>query len=533
MAVGVKPAVSRFAQMLRDGTIGAFTGENLGRTVHYSVFGAGSAGDPKNMSPDDMWKAQPNLRTVVDFYARHTSQLKLHTYKRQEDGAERVHDEAISKILRRPNPSTTGTELIYSLVADMALHDEGFLWVKPADPVAQLYVIPAGWVSRNKVHALAGPDSYTVQWGDDSEPTKIPADQMLEFKGWTPNDPSRGTSPVDTLRLILEERHSAQKYRNQVWRSSGRMGGTFTRPENAPKWNDAARRRFMRMVDDFTGNGGSRAGQDMLLEDGIKYERVSLAAKDEQFVEAAKLSLETVAQVYQVNPTMIGLLDNANFASVREFRRGLYGDTLGPVLARLEDRFNEFLLPMLGAPDDIYVEFNVEAKLRGSFEEQAGVVSKSTGGPWQTRNEARKLFNLPPLPGGDELITPKNVSIGGQASPEDGGEDTSDYEGAPGGESEPEDDVQEEAKHVEVIAKFLDHQRQSVNSRIGSGRKDWWDLGRWSRSLTAKLMDAGVPEDEAARLSLKANTAIHQRYLDAGVVPLSMDDLLPVLAAEG
>ena len=60
----------------------------------------------------------------------------------------------------------------------------------------------------------------------------------------------------------------------------------------------------------------------------------------------------------------------------------------------------------------MYVEFNVEERLRGRFEEQAEVTSKAVGAPWMTRNEARSMNNLPHVEGGDELVVPLNVSAG-------------------------------------------------------------------------------------------------------------------------
>lgn len=152
----------------------------------------------------------------------------------------------------------------------------------------------------------------------------------------------------------------------------------------------------------------------------MKLESTAFKSADEQWAESVKLSLETVAQVYQVNPTMVGVLDNANYSNVQAFNRQLYTNALGPDIALLEDRINGFVLPMLGAPDTYYVKFNVESKLRGSFEEQTNAMSTAIGSAWMTRNEGRALLDMPPIEGGDELIVPLNVIEGGQASPRDG-----------------------------------------------------------------------------------------------------------------
>jgi phage portal protein BeeE len=87
-----------------------------------------------------------------------------------------------------------------------------------------------------------------------------------------------------------------------------------------------------------------------MLEDGMTLSRVDFSAHDMQFIEGSRLALNTVASVYHVNPTMIGLLDNANYSNVREFRRMLYGDTLGPDHCQIEDRLNTFLVPQAGHP---------------------------------------------------------------------------------------------------------------------------------------------------------------------------------------
>ena len=81
----------------------------------------------------------------------------------------------------------------------------------------------------------------------------------------------------------------------------------------------------------------------------------------------------------------------------------------------------------------MYVEFNMAEKMRGSFEEQAAAASTATGRPWMTVNEQRARFNLPQLPGGDELITPLNVTEGGLASPRDTAPGPEDAEAVPKG----------------------------------------------------------------------------------------------------
>jgi hypothetical protein len=95
----------------------------------------------------------------------------------------------------------------------------------------------------------------------------------------------------------------------------------------------------------------------------------------------------------------------------------LYGDNLGPEIERFSQRINKKLVPLLADARKTYVEFNLQAKLAGSFEEQSALLLGAVGGPYMLRNEARAKLNMPAIDGGDELIVPLNVTPNGDQEP--------------------------------------------------------------------------------------------------------------------
>ena len=387
-----------------------------GREVNILVNSAGVDAMPEGLSPAQMWRTQPHLRTVVDFLARNVAQLGLHSFTR--DGEERVRDRTsqVAQVLcTRPNADMTTYDLITSLVGNFALYNRAYWYIAPNRAgEMEIHPFPSDWVTP-VYETLFKVKEYKIKPPEAKEPILASSEQIVAFEGWNPAGGS-GASPVETLRLILEEQYHSRAHRVQIWKRNGRVGSYLTRPAGAPGWDNNARKRFYEMFEAFVGDKGARAGGTPILEDGMELKRVGFNSSDEQWADSVKISLETVAQV---NPTMVGVLDSANYSNVREFNRSLYTNTLGPLLRMIESRLNAFVLPMLGAEEGQYVEFNVEEKLRGSFEEQATVTSQAVGAPWMTRNEARRMRNLPAVEGGDDLVTPLNVLIGGQASPQD------------------------------------------------------------------------------------------------------------------
>lgn len=481
--------------------------------------------DPSGLTATQMWQSQPHVRTVVSFLARNIAQLGLHTFERVNDtDRRRDHASPAARALAHVDGTMTTHELIYSLVVDLCLYDRAYWWVSLSSDSPSGWVIrrlPPEWVRPVQKNAWEVAE-YQVFVGKAVE--TVPADTILDFRGYQPGAALGSSSTIDALRETLTEQMESAKYRAKVWERGGRVSAVLNRPATAPQWSNEAREAFREdWYAKYTGQG-SRVGGTPILEDGMTLQTVDFSARDQQFVEAARLSLTTVAAAFHVNPTMIGQNEGANYASVREFRKMLYGDTLGPIIAQVEARLNAFLLPRLGMdPARFYVEFNIAEKLQGNFEDQAQQLQASVGGPYMTRNEARALQNLPALDGGDELIVPLNVITGGQASPLDSGSQNLRAAPTPTVKAAKRTRRELEIKapaatgeipteHADALADvfrgFFARQRRAVMSARGAKSPTWWDQERWERELQDDLLEAGLDVSTAAALGVLAELGV-------------------------
>ena len=511
-------------------------------TPRETVFAGGLpeilATEVRGISPAALFRTQPNLRTVVTFIARNFAQCRPHVFAVAPDGGRtRDWSSTAAQLLSRPNPAMTGFQLMFALRADRALHDVAYLWaVKTSDAPAGWYLwrIPPSWVEPVASNAFEY-GKFKVWNGRDY--IEIPAGEMIRFGGYSPVDPRRGSPAVEALRDVLAEQIQATKYRKKVWERGGRVSAVLSRPVDAPEWDTPQRDRFLEdWYASFTGNG-PRAGGTPLLEDGMKLEKVDYSASDNQWLEGVKLGFATVAQAFHVQPSMVGQTDGVSWASVREFRKMLYGETLGPDFTDFEDVLNAWLIPLVEPGGDRFVEFNVREKLQGDFETEAAVVSTSVGAPWWTRNEARRKYNLPPIDGGDDLVVPLNVLVGGQASPRDTAPKARESARRVEVKAEPRE-IPEGVrlrksrstdawakKYGEVLRDHVERQRSSVLSRMGAKSSgDWWNAERFNRELGADLLklhvaaaaDAGAAAyDDAGRDDLTYDENRTIKYLKA------------------
>jgi HK97 family phage portal protein len=507
-----------------------------------SVFDAGASSVQQaiiwalGLLPEQVWNTQPYVRTVVTFLARNIAQLGLQAFDRVSDTERiRIQDDPLARTIRRPNPNTTTYELIFGLVADKALYDRAYWLVSPAQDGAKTLtrLPPARVVAHIADDPLGSIKAFRLQT-IHGVPIDIPAERVLYFPGWNPTSAiGLPQSPIESIKSIISEQAAAFEFRQLAWANGLQTSQTISRPVGAT-WKPEQRDKFIEDVrSQFSGTGPRRNGV-LLLEDGMQLTGEQFSAREAQWIDAAKLSLALVASVYHVNPTMVGLLDNANYSNVREFHRALYSDTLGPIIASIEDRLNSFLVPMFSDGNE-YVEFNIAEKLQGSFEEQAAAMQTAVGAPWMLRSEARALVNLPPIDGADELVVPMNLITAGGGTPPGPAPSSSPTTGPPTSSvtARPLADVIELKRAVtdrqqtavsDVLSRYFGKQQAVVLSRLGAGDEQWWDAQRWNDTLMHDLravalsLSSVVGRDETRRLGFDPDAYSvdqTQRFIEA------------------
>ena len=477
----------------------------------------------EGMSPKQLYATQANLHAVVSFLSDSIAQLPLKVYHRNgESDRERDRDSVAAKLLWKPNADQTEYEFWNAVVIEYFLYGTAIVWLLP-DPYSesgyQLRILPRDWIVDSESTTAYALDSVTITARGNAPAVKVPKDDFIQFKMYSPGSPGSYQSPVAALTQTLMEQIQADKFRTQIWKSSGRFNAYITRPKDVAPWDDETKKRWVEAFREGWGSGGGSAGKMPLLEDGMEIKPYQFNAEQAQYAETKQLSREDVAAAYHVNPSLIWHTSTQTYASAKDNARALYADCLGPTIQMLQQRINSFLLPMIGADPDTYVIFDMNEKLKGSFEERASILQAAVGGPYMTRNEARADSNLPPIEGGDDLIVPLNVNNGFD-NPAVTTESASEPQEEPkmmrpisfkadeeillkGRSAKDEDEAV-----AGIISKFIKRQASSILPKIGAGR-DWWDEDRWNEELAEDLLPAleGISASHGREIARRLETS--------------------------
>lgn len=453
-----------------------------------------------------MYRQQPAVRAVVDFMARNVAQLNGKVYARLSDTDRmEVNDHPLARLLRNPNPRTTRYSHMFATVADIAIYDRAY-WriIRRQRQVAVYRISPAQLSIETDENGVR---TYRLLDG-----TVIPRSQLVIFPGYSPDTDVEGFSPLETLRRVLQEEMSAGVARAAMQANAARASAVIQRQAGLGDLSETARAR-LRANMDLLLSGPLNAGRVVMLEDGLTWNTPNYDAHQDEYVASRRLTYEEVAIVYFGPIGGRAWLETATATASQENHRQMYQDVLGPFLRYLQDEIELQLLPEVQpiGRETTYFEFNLADKLKGSFEEQARILTTAVGVPSVSVNEGRARMNLPRLDGDqfDVPVQPLNVLYGGQPAETIPTADPSTPMPPP---------LMAAASGVgDVLRRFFD--RQAVS--LASPKARSADRARWDRELAADLAEANVGAN-AATLAASVNETTFAMLEEFGWAPAAV-----------
>jgi HK97 family phage portal protein len=406
-----------------------------GGTVSYQPNGSVSYLNTFKQSYARMYTTQAAFRSVVDFLSRNVGGIHMKLSERQGDAQIPRPDHDFQAVVDHPSPGVSYSKLMTAIVADRSIYGTYAVWkirenfsptpnsqgfVPNSGKVVGLVRIPIPYISIQKL-SLTAPLMFQFTAGTN---IKIRPEDMIWGTLYDPESNIIGTPPAETLRQILGEEWAAAKNQENMWKKGPHGNTVFEQDANTPGLDPVAAENFKTdWRRRYGGITSEHAGEIPLMPVGISPKQITFDAQDQQYLQMRNFTREEVCHAFGFNPALLGITPS-NFASADSFHQQLYQDTLTPICVGIQEDFEEQLLypDFVGNDYDFAIDFNINAKLQGSFLEQAKIGQQAVGGPWMTMNEFRQKFQgLPPIPDGDQIIVPLNVVRGGgaQANPQD------------------------------------------------------------------------------------------------------------------
>lgn len=359
----------------------------------------------------------PAITQAIRTAAQGVARLELAAWTGKMEERRKLPRAWQSELFARPNDRQTRFELLEATEESLTARGNAFI-LKLADPRSgrpvELWalhpdqVAPAqtgdGWV----VYAGFG---FVDPFGRGDEVYEVPAARMLHLRGPGGAAVRLAPSPIarhaDTIAAAL----ARSSHERRMYEQGASVPWLFSFPADMT----AEQAREFRDLWQESYAGVQNAGRVPVIGGGPEVVKIGLSQRDAQFVESAQLSVEDVARIFNVTPSLLGVQrsDRPLSPEHEEDRWLRYG--LGPRLSRIEA--SVMADPdLFGRGSRVYPFFDTDDVIRGDIQTESEALTREVQAGIRLVDEARALRGLPPLPDGMGKI-PQVVPVGGQANP--------------------------------------------------------------------------------------------------------------------
>lgn len=340
----------------------------------------------------------PTCLAAIRAIAETIGGLPVQVFRRNPDGSRERDDSHPAAALLTGDwcPWSSSTESRTTLQTDALLHGAGYAQaVRVSGQVRELHRLEPTAVTP-ELNQDTGEPSYRVRQARGSDVVLPWSDVInLHVPGAAWNRP---INLVSLAREAIGLDITMAAYQGRLFSGGARPSGVFEHPKML------SAETLERLAKSFRDrHAGGNSGGTLILEDGMKFTPLSFSSVDLQFLELRRFAVQEIGRVFKVPATFIGDLERATWRNVEELSRQFLTFCLLPWLEVWESAISRVVF----TPQErtrFFVEFQTADLLRGDTAGRFAAYRNSAGGAWMTPNEVRRLENLPPVEGGDELI---------------------------------------------------------------------------------------------------------------------------------
>lgn len=337
--------------------------------------------------------------------AQAVSCLPLAMYERRGDNDRvRIDDDDVAEVIcDSPNEDQTPLEYWESQVAWMAATGNAYSEkvetgrrLSALQPMASTHC----WPFRDADGVLK------YNYSDRGKNEVLPREKVFHLRGFGFGG-DVGLSPIQFGAQAFGSAIAIDEAAGKLYGNGLQASGVLSSDKTLEK---DQREALQKIMERFVGS--TNAGKLMVLEAGLKYDRLALSPVDAQMLENKRFSVEEICRWWGVPPIIIGHAAQGQTmwgSGVEQILLAWLTLGIDPLCDRIEARIKKQLIRPTGNRRR-YAEFNREALLQMDSKSKAAFLSTMTQNGLMTRNEGRAKLNLPRVAGGDELTAQTNLA---------------------------------------------------------------------------------------------------------------------------
>ncbi|MEA5016927.1 MAG: phage portal protein [Candidatus Limiplasma sp.] len=325
----------------------------------------------------------------VRVIAETVASLPLHVFEAKEAGTEKAFAHPLYPILHdEPNGEMTSFILRETMLSHLLLWGNSYCQIlrNGRGQIIGLYPLIPDKMNVDRDSGGTLTYDYTMR---DGRIFRLRPEEVLHIPGLG-FDGIMGSSPIALEKNAIGLGMAAEEYGSRFFSNGATPSGVLTHP-NTVKNPQALRESW-----NAAYGGSANSGRVAILEENMKFERISMPNNEAQFLESRKFQVAEICRIFRVPPHLVGDLEHATFSNIEHQSISFGVHTIRPWLVRIEQAMNKALF----SPKEkgrFYARFNMDGLMRGAYKERMEGYAIGRQNGWLSANDIRDLENMNPL----------------------------------------------------------------------------------------------------------------------------------------
>lgn len=355
----------------------------------------------------DAFRQLPYLYSGATALAIASTKPTLKIYKRVGGEVEEVEDEDINRLIEKPNPFLSSRELRQITIINLAVTGNA-IWnsvgtredgiIDESNPPVELW-----WIKPEQIEIETDKEqfikAYKFKASSTSKEERIDPSAVIHFKLPNPDSYFWGLGMLQPSKNSAIMEFNAITYNKNFMSNDATPYGLFDFPNKPTK---EQLKQFRKMINQ-THKGGKKAGKFGFTYGGINYKEVGKTPKDAQYIEMRKMNREEILACMGVPPSVVGLLEYANYSNMEVQQKKFWQDAVIPLLDLVADKLTLNLAPYFSKDYFFAFDYSDIKVLQEDEELKTKVAQSLIEHGVKTPNQIRKeMYNAEPYVGGDK-----------------------------------------------------------------------------------------------------------------------------------
>lgn len=331
--------------------------------------------------------------------AKRIGAIELHLFELMRNGDLKEHDDhELLSLLYRANPMQSQYQFFYTIEMMLAIWGSSPVYKDKAGTNKIQYLWPLRPdLLTARTNASGMVTSYSYRVGGRTQEFKF--DEIVNINEPSPTSLISGFSPVLAAGLEIDSDIAAAVWNKHLLENFAEPGGVLTTDKTLSD------KEFERLKEQWEKRqaGPTNAGRWAILEKGLKAEVMAKGPKDMELLESRKFHRNAITAILGV-PMALMTSEDVNLANAEAAERVFAKDTVEPQMKLITGCLNEFMVMEFG--ENLYIDYDTPVPSDVQKDINLALAGE---GRWMTVNEAREIFDLPELDGGDAIYKPLGV----------------------------------------------------------------------------------------------------------------------------